>query len=75
MSTTEVTEVKAANPATGAAAPADKVSRKKKKDLGRKKRVLKLKTDKVFSKAYHEGKSKRAADKKSAFRKKKTKKK
>lgn len=74
MSTTEVTEVKAAKPTAGAAAPA-KVSRKKKKDLGRKKRVLKLKTDKVFSKAYHEGKAKRAADKKSAFRKKKNKKK
>jgi len=75
MSTTEVTEVKAAKPAAGAAAPAVKVSRKKKKDLGRKKRVLKLKTDKVFSKAYHEAKSKRAVDKKAAFRKKKSKKK
>ena len=75
MSTTEVTEDKAAKPTAGAAAPVAKVSRKKKKDLGRKKRVLKLKTDKVFAKAYHESKSKRAADKKSAFRKKKTKKK
>ena len=76
MSTTEVTEVKAAKPAVGAAVTTVKsVSRKKKNDLGRKKRVLKLKTDKVFSKAYHEAKSKRATDKKSAFRKKKTKKK
>ena len=74
MTTTE-TEVKAAKPAAGTAAPATQVSRKKKKDLGRKKRVLKLKTDKAFAKAFHEGKSKRAADKKSAFRKKKTKKK
>jgi hypothetical protein len=72
MSTTEVTSAK---PTAGAATPAVKVSRKKKKELGRKKRVLKLKTDKVFAKAYHEGKSKRATDKKAAFRKKKSKKK
>jgi hypothetical protein len=49
--------------------------RKKKKVEGRKKRAVKLKSDKEFAKQYFEGKSKRAADKKSAFRKKKSKKK
>lgn len=42
---------------------------------GRKKRKLKLKTDKDFAKTYFEAKSKRSVEKKSAFRKKKTKKK
>jgi hypothetical protein len=49
--------------------------RRKKKTEGRNKRVLKLKTDKEFSKTYFERKSKRAAEKKSTFRKKKNKKK
>jgi hypothetical protein len=49
--------------------------RKKKKAEGRKKRSLKLKTDKEFTKQYFEAKSKRSNDKKSAFRKKKSKKK
>jgi hypothetical protein len=49
--------------------------RKRKKAEGRKKRTLKLRTDKEFAKQYFEGKSKRATDKKSGFRKKKSKKK
>jgi hypothetical protein len=50
-------------------------SRRKLRALGRKKRVAKLKSSKEVSKAYHDAKSKRATDKKSAFRKKKSKKK
>lgn len=41
----------------------------------RKKLSAKLKTDKEFAKAYFGGRSKRAIEKKAAFRKKKTKKK
>ena len=41
----------------------------------RKKLAAKLKTDKEFTKTYFEGRSKRAIDKKAAFRKKKSKKK
>ena len=48
-----------------------KLSRKTRKTLGRKKRVTKLKTDKEFAKTFHDAKSKRAIDKKAAFRKKK----
>ena len=51
-----------------------KPSRKKLKAEGRKKRSVKLKTDKEFAKKFHEGKSKRAIEKKAAFRKKKSKK-
>ncbi len=51
------------------------MSRRRKKTEGRQKRVLKLKTDPEFAKKYFETKSKHALDKKSAFRKKKTKKK
>lgn len=40
-----------------------------------KKRDLKLATDKEFAKAYFEGRSKRSAEKKSTFRKKKSRKK
>ena len=41
---------------------------------GRDKRNAKIATDKAFAKTYFEAKSKRATDKKSAFRKKKAKK-
>lgn len=41
----------------------------------RKKLAAKIKTDKEFSKTYFEARSKRAIDKKSTFRKKKSKKK
>jgi hypothetical protein len=71
MSTPQATSAQA-----GSASPlSNKILRRKKKDLGRKKRAHKLKTDSAFAKAYHESKSKRAADKKTAFRKKKSRKK
>lgn len=54
---------------------AKRSARKKAKDEGRTKRAQKLKTDKDFAKVFFEGKSKRSADRKSAFRKKKTRKK
>ena len=50
-------------------------ARRKKKSEGRKKRTQKLRSDVEFAKKYFEGKAKRAADKKSAYRKKKSKKK
>ena len=46
-------------------------SKKTLKAVARKKRKVKLATDKEFAKTYFEAKSKRANDKKSAFRKKK----
>ena len=46
-------------------------SRKTLRTAGRAKRKLKLATDPEFAKKYFEGKGKRAADKKAAFRKKK----
>lgn len=46
-------------------------SRKTLRKAGRAKRKLKLKSDKEFAKTYFDAKSKRATDKKSAFRKKK----
>ena len=50
-------------------------SRRTLRAAGRKKRVLKLRTDKEFAKTFFAAKSKRSTDKKSAFRKKKAKKK
>lgn len=50
-------------------------TRKAKNKEGRDKRAALLKTDKEYAKKYFEGKSKRAAEKKSSFRKKKNKKK
>jgi hypothetical protein len=50
-------------------------ARRKKKAEGRKKRVLKLQSDRAVAKTYFDSKAKRAADKKSAFRKKKSRKK
>jgi hypothetical protein len=52
-----------------------RAARRKKKTAGRKKRALKLKTDKAYAKTVFEGRSKRSNDKKSAFRKKKSRKK
>ena len=60
---------------TPQAPSAANISRKRKKAEGRKKRVGKLKADKAFAKTFFEGKSKRSVDKKSAFRKKKSRKK
>jgi len=54
---------------------ASKTGRRKLRNASRKKRVLKLKTDSEFAKQYFEAKSKRSIDKKSAFRKKKNRKK
>lgn len=50
-------------------------SRKTLKKMGRDKRKKKLLADKEFAKTYFSAKSKRANDKKSVFRKKKSKKK
>lgn len=71
MTTTETTSTqgKSTEPHLARAA------KKRSKSEGRKKRVQKLKTDKEFAKAFFESKAKRAADKKSAFRKKKSRKK
>ena len=52
-----------------------KWGRKRVRAEGRNKRNLKLKTDKEFAKAHFAAKSKRSTDKKSTFRKKKSKKK
>jgi hypothetical protein len=49
--------------------------RRKLRTAGRKKRSLKLATDKEFAKTFFEARSKRSNDKKAAFRKKKTRKK
>ncbi len=70
------TTIEAKSPQAQATAPSVlRNLRRKKKSEGRKKRSLKLKTDKDFSKKYFEAKSKRSSDKKSSFRKKKNKKK
>lgn len=49
--------------------------RKFMKKQGRKKRTLKLRTDKEFAKTFFDARSKRSTDKKAAFRKKKSRKK
>jgi hypothetical protein len=72
MSTTETNQT---NPASAQSTAVVHNVRRRKKAEGRKKRVLKLKTDKEFAKQYFEARSKRSAEKKSAFRKKKSKKK
>ncbi len=51
------------------------LSRKTRKSLGRKKRVIRLTTDREFAAKYFEMKSKKALGKKAAFRKKKARKK
>ena len=50
-------------------------SRRTLRALGRKKRTLKLRSDKEFATTYFAAKSKRSTDKKSGFRKKKARKK
>ena len=52
-----------------------RAKRRKLKTAGRKKRTLKLRSDKEYAKTYFEARSKRSTDKKSAFRKKKSRKK
>ena len=54
--------------------PKAKLGRKTKKKLGRDKRKAKIHSDKEFATKFFAAKSKRATDKKTAFRKKKTKK-
>ena len=49
-------------------------SRRKLRALGRKKRAFKLRTNPEFAKTYFEARTKRAADKKVAYRKRRTKK-
>jgi len=75
MSSTETTQTPSTPTPPQAQAKVSPNLRKKKKAEGRKKRAVKLKTNKDFAKQYFEGKSKRSTDKKSAFRKKKSKKK
>lgn len=72
MSTTETV----ATVSTSTAAKTDSPNaRRVKRAEGRKKRVLKLKTDPAFAKQFFENKSKKALEKKSSFRRKKNKKK
>jgi hypothetical protein len=52
-----------------------RAQRRRLRAAGRKKLVAKLKTDKEFAKTFFEGRSKRANEKKSVFRKKKSRKK
>ncbi len=47
-------------------------SRKKARRASKKKRVAKIRSDREYAKTYFEGRSKRSADKKSTFRKKKS---
>lgn len=62
--------------AAGAPSPAVKRNqRRKSRAQHRKKMATRLQTEKDFAKAYFEGKSKRATDKKVAYRKKKNRKK
>jgi hypothetical protein len=55
--------------------PAEKNARRAARRAGKKKLASKIVTDREFAKTYFGAKSKRAADKKSAYRKKKSKKK
>jgi hypothetical protein len=79
MATTQTAASKKSAPAalTGAALDIAKKRNAKRASRAehRKKLAAKLKGDKEFTKTYFEGRSKRANDKKSAFRKKKSKKK
>lgn len=60
---------------TGQALVLARATRRRKKAEGRKKRAQKLRSDKEFAKTFFEARSKRSNDKKSAFRKKKSRKK
>jgi hypothetical protein len=59
----------------GAELIAHRALRRRLRRAGNKKRDLKLRTDKEFAKTFFEGRSKRSNDKKSTFRKKKSRKK
>jgi len=75
--TTSETTTETKKPAGPASTPSAKANwgRRKLRTEGRKKRQLRLKTDKEFAKTYFEARSKRSTDKKTAFRKKKSRKK
>ncbi len=60
-----------AQAATGAKTANNQPGRRKLRAIGRKKRAAKLQAEPEFKKAFMEAKSKRANDKKAAFRKKK----
>jgi hypothetical protein len=60
---------------TGAELLKARAARRKARRAGNKKRDVKLHADKEFAKTYFEARSKRSTDKKSAFRKKKSRKK
>jgi hypothetical protein len=66
---------KAAAPLVGAELTKKRAARRRSRADHRKKLSAKLKTDKEFSKTYFGARSKRALEKKAAFRKKKSKKK
>lgn len=72
---TQATEAPKKKGSNGGPSKKAKLGRKRIKADGRKKRILKLRTDKEFAKTFFEAKSKRSTDKKSTFRKKKTRKK
>ena len=55
-----------------ATTPKAKLGRRKMKKIGRDKKKLKLHADKEYATKFFEAKSKRASDKKVAFRKKKS---
>jgi hypothetical protein len=70
------TEQTATNASQANASPEVRRALKKKaRRAGKKKLVAKIRTDKEFAKTYFEGRSKRSTDKKSTFRKKKSRKK
>jgi hypothetical protein len=79
-STTQTTEKKTAAGASektgksAATAAKAKLARHTVRALGRRKKKEKLQADSAFAKSFFEAKSKRSADKKAAFRKKKRKK-
>lgn len=75
MSTTEATATPQAKAPKAVKTPAEKNARRAARRAGKKKLTSKLATDREFSKTYFAAKSKRSTDKKSAFRKKKSKKK
>lgn len=58
-----------------AAKKTSKGTKKRARRAAKKKRVAKLHTDKEYAKSYFEARSKRSGDKKSTFRKKKSRKK
>ena len=75
MSETETTPAPKKSTGPAPVSIKDKLGRRKIKKLGRDKRKVKLATDKEFAGKYFAAKAKKSDDKKTAFRKKKSKKK